>query len=491
MSRIIAKNTTFLTAAYIVQKIISFFYFIFIARILDVDQVGKYTFAISFTTLAAVFIDWGLSQILIRESAKYKEKAQSYLAATLAFRFISSFLVYGIVLIAINIFVNLAGYDPITKQLVYLSGIVMILDSFTLGFWAIFRGFQNLKYESMGIVGNQLIVISIGAVSLLLNLPIHFLIVAYIGGSLFNLIFSAVLVRKKLKLKLKLNWDKRLIRFLLKMSFPFALLAIFGRIYGYIDQVLLYFLSGEKELAYYSASYKMIFALQFIPSAFAAAIFPAMSYYFVRSKDNLKLVFDKAMAYLTVLAVPIMFGLASLADRIIFSAYKAEYAPAVIVLQLLSIGLIFIFLNFPIGSLLNATDRQKLNTKLVGATMFVNIILNLILIPKLEYAGAAIAFLFSHGFLFFAGLWVCRKIIPYSKTLLLVTFSKTILCGGVMSMVVLAVKQQVHLFLSILIGAAVYFLLMIAVRGLDKKDFFEFKNIFSKKNEKMDKKKKT
>jgi len=481
MSRIIAKNTTYLTFAYILQKVISFFYFIFIARMIGVDDVGKYTFAISFTTLSAVFIDWGLSQILIRESAKYKEKAQDYLAATLAFRILASIVVYGIVFLAINVFVNLAGYDPITKQLVYLSGIVMIMDSFTLGFWGVFRGFQNLKYESIGVVGNQVIVILIGTAALLLGLPLHFLIVAFIGGSLFNLILSATLIRKKLKLKLKFLWDKKLIKFLLKLAFPFALLAIFGRMYGYIDQVLLYFLSGEKELAWYTAAYKMIFALQFIPSAFAAAIFPAMSHYFIRSHQELKDIFDKAMAYLTVLAVPMMFGLASLADNIIFKAYKEEYEPSIIVLKILAIGLIFVFLNFPIGSLLNATDRQVLNTKLVGITMVINLILNLILIPLFSFVGACIAFLCSHGFLFFAGLFVARKIIPYSKKLLLVTFAKTVLSGGIMSLVVVLTKPHINILISIGLGAVVYFVLMILVKGLDKRDLIEFKNIFTSK----------
>ncbi len=481
MPNVIAKNTTYLTFAYILQKVISFFYFIFIARMLGVDDVGKYTFAISFTTLSAVFIDWGLSQILIRESAKYKEKAQDYLSATLTFRLIASAVVYLLVFIGIGFFVNLSGYDPITKQLVYLSGIVMILDSFTLGFWSMFRGFQNLKYEAIAVVVNQIIVISVGSIALFLGLPLHFLIIAYVVGSLFNVFFSGISVKKKLNLSLTFKVDKKLIWFLLKLSFPFALLAIFGRIYGYVDQVLLYFLSGEKEIAWYTASYKMIFALQFIPSAFAAAIFPAMSSYFIRSHEKLKDLFDKSMAYLTVLAVPMMFGLASLADRIIKTAYGDEYIPSIIVLQILSIGLIFVFLNFPIGSLLNATDRQKTNTKLVGLTMVINLILNLILIPKFNYLGACIAFLFSHGFLFFAGLFVARKIIPYSKRLLLITFAKTILSGGLMSLAVVLLKPRVHLLISIGIGAAVYFIVMILTKGLDKKDLIEFKRIFIKK----------
>ncbi|HUT21996.1 MAG TPA: flippase [Candidatus Bipolaricaulota bacterium] len=484
MSRSVAQNTTYLTASYILQKVISFFYFILIARSISVENVGTYTFAMSFTTLAAVFIDMGLSQILIRESAKYKDKAKEYLSATLSFRFIASLVVYLLVFLGIGLFLkhplgnDSVANDLLTKQLVYLSGLVMIMDSFTLGFWGLFRGFQNLKYEAIGVVLNQLIVVAIGGASLFFKLPLHFLVIAFIGGSLFNLIFSAILVRRKLKIKLSFNWDKKLIFSLLKLSFPFALLAIFGRIYGYIDQILLYFLAGAKEIALYSSAYKMIFALQFIPSAFAAAIFPAMSSYFVEAKDKLKDIFDKSMAYLTMLAVPIMFGIASLADKIIGAAYTDDYLPAVITLQLLSIGVVFVFLNFPLGSLLNATDRQVQNTKLVGLTMIINLTLNIILIPILKYNGAAIAFLCSHGFLFFAGLYCARKVIAYSKRLLLISFAKTVLAGGIMSLVVMSIKDSVNILLSIAVGAIVYLAVMLAVKGIDKKDYNEFKKIF-------------
>ena len=70
----IAKNTSYFTLALIVQKIISFSYFTIIARNLLPDDLGKYYFAISFTTIFAIFIDLGLSNVLMREVPKIKEK---------------------------------------------------------------------------------------------------------------------------------------------------------------------------------------------------------------------------------------------------------------------------------------------------------------------------------------------------------------------------------------------------------------------------------
>ena len=53
MSYTVAQNATFLTGASILQRMISFVYFIFIARAIGVENTGQYFFAIAFTSIFA------------------------------------------------------------------------------------------------------------------------------------------------------------------------------------------------------------------------------------------------------------------------------------------------------------------------------------------------------------------------------------------------------------------------------------------------------
>ena len=62
-----------------------------------------------------------------------------------------------------------------------------------------------------------------------------------------------------------------------------------------------------------------------------------------------------------------------------------------------------IFLDFPVGSLLNATHRAHLKTSAMVGTMVVNILLNTLLVPSLGPVGAAWAGVFSFWFLFLIG----------------------------------------------------------------------------------------
>ena len=81
--------------------------------------------------------------------------------------------------------------------------------------------------------------------------------------------------------------------------------------------------------------------------------------------------------------MPIIVGIYLLADKIIL-LFKAGYDGAILPLQIAIIALFFIFVNYPIGSLLNACDRQLRNTINIGIVALASIVLNFIFIPRLQ-----------------------------------------------------------------------------------------------------------
>lgn len=473
----IAKNTTYLTLAYIVQKVLSFLYFILIARLIGVEDIGKYVFALSFTSIFGIFIDIGLSSVLTREAAKDFSRAKEYLNNIITLKALLGAATYLVAIVAIN----LLGKEPLVREMVYISGIIMVLDSFYLSFYAVFRAYQNLKYEAVGIMVGQAIVVGSGAAVLLLHLPLQFLIGAILCGSIFNFFYAWIILSKKLKIKLSLGFNKEILKMLLAIAVPFALSGIFARVYGYIDTVLLSTIAGDKAVGWYSAGYKITFALQFVPMAFAAAIFPAMSNYFVTNKAQLAKVFEKSMYYLMIVAVPISFGVFTLAHEFITKMYGQSFAPTTIALQILIGSVIFNFLGFPLGSLLNACNRQKTNTVNMGITMVVNITMNAILIPLYGYVGAAIAALASGITLFVLGFYWAGKITPYNKLFLFKGFAKVLFAGLVMSAAILVLKPFVHFFFLVPIGGVVYLLSLLLLQGFNWEEIEEFYNSFRRK----------
>lgn len=472
----VTRNTAYLTASYVGQKILSFFYFVMVARFIGVEDLGKYTFAFAFTTLFAVCVDLGFTNALIRESARFIDKSSQYLSNVLWIKLGLGVIMYGV----IAALVNLMGYPEITRQLVYISGVNMIFDQLSLTFWGLFRSHQNLKAEAVSVVINQAIIVIVGLVVLFLKLPLVYLMLPFFCASTFSLIYSGWSVRTKLHVKYWPTVDKEIIKFLLKLAAPFALVAIFSRVYGHIDSIMLSKLAGDKAVGWYSVAMKMPVALQFVPAALAAAIFPAFSKHFIHDKVQLKQTFDRVMKFLMIAVVPLSVGGAILAKPIILFFYGAEFAPAILPLQILMLGLTFIFLNFPLGSLLNSCNRQVTNTVLVGVTMLLNVALNIWLIPRYGFVGAAAAFFCSHAFLFAAGLIVAGRIIPYGKISLIIDTFKAFVSVTAMGFAIYFFGNLQFFFL-IAIGVFVYFSVMFILRGLKASDLkFFYQSIFNK-----------
>ncbi|MFA6526365.1 MAG: flippase [Candidatus Buchananbacteria bacterium] len=468
--RNLAKNTVYYSAALAMQKVLSFGFFIILARSLGVAGQGRFTFALSFAALFAIFLDLGLSQILIRETARDKKKAEKYLASTIGFKLLAALLLYLVIVAA----VNLMGYPVGTRQLVYVSALVMLIDSLTLSIYSVIRGWQNLGYESIGTIGNQLIVLLLGGTLLLMRVNPVLVMGVYAISSLANLIWSAFNLNRVFKIKVKISFDWPMIKMLLALSLPFAVAGIFSRIFSSTDVVILSKLSGDHAVGIYSAAFKVAFALQFAALAFSASLYPAFSTYWAHSKENLSKLFTKSMFWLVFLAGPMVFGVIAIADPAIPMVFGSAYAASVLPLQILMASMLFVFLCFPIGALLNACDQQKRHTINMGITALASVILNFLLIPFLSYNGAAIANLASYIILFILGLMVVNRITPYDKKYLLWSSMKILLACITMFAVVWIIKIEFNFVAAVIAGVIVYLILAYLLKIFSIRAIKEF-----------------
>lgn len=471
----IAKNTSYLTIALIMQKVISFTYFAFLARNLGPESLGKYYFALSFTTIFAIFIDLGFINFLTREVAKKQEAAAKLLGNILSIKLILTFLTTIVVLVVINLF----NHDQLTKDLVYISIICMVLDSFTTTFFATIRGFHNLKYESISSVIFQLIVMSFGLLAMYFGLNLRWVLSTLALASIYNFIYSFWILRHKIGIKLQLLYDAELTRSIFRVSLPFALFAIFQRLYTYLDSVFLSLMAGDYYVGLYQVAFKIIFALQFLPLAFTASLYPAMSTYWLTNKPQLTIAFERAMNYLIIISLPIIFGTIMLADKIVL-IFKSNYSEAVLPLQITIIALFFIFVNFPIGSLLNACDRQRRNTFNMFIVTLVSIGLNLILIPLFKTTGASITVLLTNFLMFILGIVWVKKIIVYSPKKNLLVFAKALLASMLMAVVIYFLKPVSNVIVITLISMVLYFSFIYLLGGFSRADILYIIKSFKK-----------
>lgn len=459
----VAQNTSFLTVASVLQKAISFFYFILIARIIGVDNTGQYFFAITFTTIFIVIADFGLGPVLIREAARYPENSAKYLNTILWTKVLFGAVVYLLVVF----FINVLRYPNLTKELVYLSGLTMFFDNLQSVFYSIFRARKNLVYESIGIVCSQFITMVIGSVALFNHWPLIWLIAAYTIPSFLNVIYVSYFVKKVCNLKYYFSWDRHVFKVFIITALPFALAGIIGRLYSYSDSLLMSKILSAKELGWWSVPYKITFAFQFIPAALSASIYPVFSSLYIGDKKQIGLLFEKSWRYLFTIIFPLSLGLLALAEPIITRVYGSVFRPSVAPFKILLISLIFSYLSFITGALLNATNRQKTQTSLMGAALAVNVTLNIVLLPVLGIKGAALSALASSFILWAFGYYFSARVANINHASIIKNAAQTLLPALVMAGIVYFLSKTIHFILVIPIGAVVYFGLLFLTGGID------------------------
>jgi O-antigen/teichoic acid export membrane protein len=471
----ITANTSFFMVALVLQKLLSFIYFTLLARTLGAEGTGQYFFAISFAAMFSVLMDVGLTPVLIREVAKDKENGQKWFQQIFTLKIITGIITVLILVITDSI----VFYSDAVRNLIYLTTAIVLIDSFTLLFYGYIRGRQSLKFESWGTIIFQLIVMVMGLSLMQITNDVFVLLTVLFTASLFNLIFSGIILIKKFKVRFKLYYSQEFVKKIIAITLPFALAAIFAKVYAYMDTFLLKMFMGDAEVGFYSIAYKITFALQFIPLAFVAALYPAFSSYFKDNYEQLKKVFAKAFNYLAFIALPVSLGVIALADEIVSKLYTQEFNFSVLPLQVLIASIPFLFINFSLASFLNATNKQKINTRNLGIVMVLNVVLNIIFIPRFGIWGASLASSLSTLLLFILNLSAVMQVTSFKaklfKPLVGSLFSALVMFGAV-----LYLKGIIHWVLTIIAGGIIYLLLMFITKTLKRSDIVFIKKSFGK-----------
>ncbi|MCX6782195.1 MAG: flippase [Candidatus Magasanikbacteria bacterium] len=464
MAYSVAKNTSFLTTASIVQKIISFVYFTVIARLIGVESTGAYFFALTFTSIFAVMADFGFSAVLTREIAKKPEDTQRIFSTALGGKFIIGAAAYILVVIASYAL----GYPVQTRHLICLAGATMWFDNLHSLFYAVFRAKRNLKYEAFGIVASQFITMLIGSIALYLRWPLIWLIGAYTIPSILNVLYSGFFAVRVCALKLSIIFTGQAWKEFLLMAWPFAVAGIIGRLYSYSDSLIMSKLLTGRELGWWSVPYKITFAFQFIPLALSASIYPVFSALFLSDKNALARLFEKSWRYLFTIVFPLAAGIFAISASFIVSVYGQAYSPSIMPLRILVIALVFGYLALISGALLNAVGEQRKQTMLMAVVLVINIIANVILIPRYGINGAAISALIGNFALWIIGYILVSRIVEINGSILLKYCIKAFVPAIIMGAVIFWSAERMNVIFAIPTGAVLYLGLLFITGGISK-----------------------
>ncbi|HLD20287.1 MAG TPA: flippase [Patescibacteria group bacterium] len=479
MNKSLAHNTAIFTIALGVQKVFSFLFFWYLSSKLGPHGLGQYAFALSFTALFSVFTDIGMSTVLTREIAKDQKSASHILGTAFSIKIISAI----IVLVVMAIIVLNSDYDPLVRSLIALASLVMVSDSLQLLFSSFFRGMHTLAYESVSVLVFQVIEIVVGVIALEVTGDVRWAIVSVAIASVSVLVYFVVSAWMKFRCMIVPVWDKHVMADFLKLLPSFAIATIIVRVYNTADVILIERFIGAEAVGMYSVPAKVITAFQgLFAGSFAAALYPLLASTYHTNKKEVSALLAKAFHYMSAIAFPMALGLGGTAGLIIATIWP-EYHDAVIPFVLMAVSLPFIFLSFPTGALLNASDRQRMTTinRLIGTVL--NIGLNILFIPYYGITAAAGIFLCTNILIFALDCWCVRKELDYVKQWVITKGIRIIASGAIMSGVVWQAQEMHASLVWVMVAGIVAYLLCVwFMRAITRDDIMIFISEFRKKD---------
>ena len=358
------------------------------------ENYGLYFAVFNFTYLFNMLLDMGITNFNNRNIARHQQLLHKHLSGIITLK-----LLLGVVYMAVVFVVALIiGYRGLQLWFLFWMAINQFLNAFILYLRSNISALLMFKTDSCLSVMDRLLMIIFCGILLwggVTNEPfriewfIYCQTVAYVLTALTAL---AIVVTKGRVTRL--SWNPTFFLMILKKSLPFAILFLLMSFYNRIDSVMLERLLpegvGASEAGIYASAFRLLDALVMIAYLFSVILLPLFSK-MLKNNENITPIVKSSFSLLFLFSVTSVVLLECFRLPVMDLLYKEHVEESSAVFRFLIAGIIPISFTYIFGTMLTANGNLKLLNITAIAGIVVNMAVNLILIPRMQAEGAAIA----------------------------------------------------------------------------------------------------
>jgi O-antigen/teichoic acid export membrane protein len=365
---------------------------VWIARYLGPEQFGLMSYVIAFVSLFAAISSCGFSTgIIVRDLVQNPSEVDKTMGTALALQVLCGIFAFGFAILTIN-YIR-PDDNQVQTMVACLAALMIPQATNVIRYW--FEAQVQSKYIVWTENGVFLFFAAVKIVLICTQAALMaFIWTLFAEGMSVAIGFIIVYSMRGGRIR---TWLIRINRakILLKDSWPLILAGVAYMVYMRIDQIMLGQMLGNEAVGIYTSAVKISEVWYFIPIAFASSIFPSIIDAKKKSQtlyyERLQQLFNLMVMLSLAVALPMTFISYWVVDLLFGDAY--HQAGAVLAVHIWA-G-IFSFLQAAVGKwfLLEGLQKYSFYRMLSGAVL--NVVLNLILIPKFGIIGAAWATLAS------------------------------------------------------------------------------------------------
>jgi O-antigen/teichoic acid export membrane protein len=237
---------------------------------------------------------------------------------------------------------------------------------------------------------------------------------------------------------------------------------------------MLFEICGASFLGIYIAAFKVTEAFNIIPLSIRDIILSSLSKFFYHSKESFRALYKLIFKYLAIIIVPIAVIITIFSEEIINFLYGAAFVKASSALSILIWSEIFIYLGILNRQILISSDNQIKDPIFTGIAAITNITLNVILIPKFNFVGAAISFLISSAMGSIMGYFISSTR-DYSRSMFKALLKPFISVAVILLFINFLKPTKIIIFICF---PFIYALILYLLKGIDASDL-ELVRVFS------------
>jgi O-antigen/teichoic acid export membrane protein len=404
----VARNTVVQMVGRVMSVVLSLAALMILTRYLGSEGTGDYLLVLSLLALLNIS-DMGVFTIAVRELSSGEGNIEKLLGNAFFIRVASAVLA----MVLVSVVGLLLGYRTEITVAIAIASLSYLFTAMGTGsLAATFAANLRMEFQALATVVQALSFIGLVGLVVSLGLGLIPLILAYDASVLANAVVVVLSSRRFVIPRFQL--DLRQCRTLFAASLPAGVANMAWVAYNRVDIVMLSKMEGAKAVGLYGLVYRFVEAAFPFGFFFVVSVYPLFSrYYRSADGDGLRNLLQKSVDVMTLLVVGLATVVIVFAKPILNVVASSEFLPAATSLRILALSVIIIWVGMVINHALLATGRQAALMWMCLAGLVVNVGLNLILIPRFSYDGAAVATVLTELVVLGTGLFILARHLGY------------------------------------------------------------------------------
>ncbi|MBK9793796.1 MAG: oligosaccharide flippase family protein [Sphingobacteriales bacterium] len=413
------------TAAYgvssILARLINFLFGFLIIKYISQAEFGTFTNFYAYAGFILVVLTHGMETAFFRFVNKEESKEKAFSTAF-----------YSILLVVL--FFILLGYlfqqsiaDYVKEPTLYVKFFIWMMAFDTLAaipFASLRKQGRPIAFAALKVM-NILLFMAFNVVFFILlprfNYALDLTKVSYIFiANIFASIITFLLLLKQLK-QLHFSLDTALYKQMLKYSMPIMLVGFAGMINEVLDRIIMTRLlpyddiTNKEQLGIYGFNYKFAMLVTMFLQAYRFAAEPL--FFKHAEKSDSKTILASTMKYYTICVCVIFLSIVLFLPLIqylfiLYSPKSAAYFVGADIIPILLMANICLGIYFNISTWYKVTDKTYVGAIISVVGAIITILMNVILVPKIGYFGAAWATLACYVSMVIIGYITEQKYYP-------------------------------------------------------------------------------